>query len=59
VTLSSEQASFARDHTEGLPVDIVLADYRELPARLNTKFDKILICGMIEHVGYKNYRTLM
>ena len=22
-------------------------------------FDKILVCGMIEHVGYKNYRTLM
>jgi cyclopropane-fatty-acyl-phospholipid synthase len=22
-------------------------------------FDKVLICGMIEHVGYKNYRNLV
>lgn len=59
VTISTEQAGFAREHTAGLPVDIVLADYRDLPASLDTKFDKILICGMIEHVGYKNYQTLM
>jgi len=59
VTLSSEQATVARDHTQGLPVDIVLADYRDLPVKLGAKYDKILICGMIEHVGYKNYRTLL
>ena len=59
VTLSQEQAEFARDHTAGLPVDIVLADYRDLPGKLGTRYDKILICGMLEHVGYKNYATLM
>jgi len=59
VTISSEQAEYARDYTAGLPVDIVLADYRDLPEKLGTRFDKILICGMIEHVGYKNYRSIM
>ncbi|NIL93344.1 MAG: cyclopropane fatty acyl phospholipid synthase [Woeseiaceae bacterium] len=59
VTISTEQAQFARDHTEGLPVDIVLSDYRDLPSTLDSKYDKILICGMLEHVGYKNYRSLM
>jgi cyclopropane-fatty-acyl-phospholipid synthase len=59
VTLSTEQAEYARDHTAGLPVDIVQADYRELPALLDSRFDKVLICGMIEHVGYKNYASIM
>jgi cyclopropane-fatty-acyl-phospholipid synthase len=40
-------------------VDIVLSDYRDLPERFDSRFDKILICGMIEHVGYKNYANLM
>ncbi|MDH3750212.1 MAG: cyclopropane fatty acyl phospholipid synthase, partial [Gammaproteobacteria bacterium] len=59
VTLSNEQARFARDHTAGLPVDIVPSDYRDLPNKLETRYDKILICGMIEHVGYKNYGKIM
>jgi cyclopropane-fatty-acyl-phospholipid synthase len=59
VTLSKEQAEYARKHTSGLPVDIVLCDYRELPERFDQRFDKILVCGMIEHVGYKNYAKLM
>ena len=59
VTLSKEQAEYARKYTSGLPVDIVLGDYRELPERFDKRFDKILSCGMIEHVGYKNYAKLM
>lgn len=59
VTLSSEQAEYARDYTTGLPVDIVNSDYRDLPATLDSRYDKVLICGMIEHVGYKNYGTIM
>ena len=59
VTISAEQAEFARDHTAGLPVDIVMSDYRDLPGNLDSQYDKILICGMLEHVGYKNYRGLM
>lgn len=59
VTISQEQASCAERFTRGLPVDIVLADYRDLPERVAGRFDKVLICGMIEHVGYKNYSALM
>ncbi|MBT8098097.1 MAG: cyclopropane fatty acyl phospholipid synthase, partial [Gammaproteobacteria bacterium] len=59
ITLSTEQARYADDFTVGLPVDIVRADYRDLPLQLKGRYDKILICGMIEHVGYKNYGTLM
>ena len=59
VTISAEQAEYAREYTAGLPVDIVLSDYRDLPSLLDARYDKILICGMIEHVGYKNYGTLI
>ena len=47
VTLSKEQVEYARKYTSGLPVDIVLSDYRELPGKFDSRFDKILICGMI------------
>lgn len=60
ISLSREQVDYARRFTAGLPVDIVEADYRDLPAlRPAGSFDKILVCGMIEHVGYRNYRGLM
>ncbi len=55
ITISDEQAQYAREYTQGLPVEIKLIDYRDL----SEKYDKILVCGMIEHVGYKNYRTFM
>ncbi len=55
ITISDEQAKYAKNYTKGLPVEIRKQDYRDL----NEKFDKILICGMMEHVGYKNYRKLM
>ena len=59
VTLSTEQAAFAREFAAGLPVDIHVSDYRDLPTLFRRKFDKVLICGMLEHVGYRNYRRLM
>lgn len=60
ISLSSEQIDYARRFTAGLPVEILRCDYRDLPAiRPPGSFDKILICGMIEHVGYRNYRQLM
>jgi len=46
---------YARTLCEGLPVEILQRDYRDLRGT----FDKVLVCGMIEHVGYKNYRRLM
>ncbi len=55
VTISKQQAQFAREFCKGLPVDIRLQDYRSL----NEKFDHVLSIGMFEHVGYKNYGTFM
>ncbi len=51
ISISEEQIKFAKDFTKNLSVDIVKTDYRDLEGT----FDKVLICGMIEHVGYKNY----
>lgn len=60
VSISKEQIAYAREYTAGLPVTIVEADYRDLPDMFGgQQFDKVLICGMIEHVGYKNYRTIV
>jgi cyclopropane-fatty-acyl-phospholipid synthase len=55
VTVSKEQADFARKNCEGLPIDIRFQDYR----KISEQFDKIVSVGMIEHVGYKNYREYM
>lgn len=59
VSISTEQIAYARQYTAGLPVKIIEADYRDLPDMFGGQhFDKVLICGMLEHVGYKNYRTI-
>ena len=52
VTVSKEQLKLGKELCKGLPVEIRLQDYREV----NDKFDRIVSVGMIEHVGYKNYR---
>lgn len=51
VTVSKEQASLAQQRCEGLPVTIVLEDYRQLTGR----FERIASVGMFEHVGRRNY----
>jgi len=53
VTVSQEQAEYARDICRGLPIEIRLADYRTLDER----FDRVFSIGMFEHVGVKNYPT--
>ncbi|WP_114238155.1 cyclopropane fatty acyl phospholipid synthase [Dyella sp. C9] len=53
ITVSQEQAEFARELCDGLPVEIRLQDYREL----DEPFDAIFSIGMFEHVGALNYRT--
>ena len=53
ITVSEEQAEYARQLCAGLPIEIRLQDYRELDER----FDAILSIGMFEHVGGLNYRT--
>jgi cyclopropane-fatty-acyl-phospholipid synthase len=53
VTVSKEQAAYARELCKGLPIDIRLQDYREI----NEPFDAVFSIGMFEHVGALNYRT--
>jgi cyclopropane-fatty-acyl-phospholipid synthase len=53
VTVSKEQAEYARGICAGLPVEIRLQDYRDV----EDTFDAIWSIGMFEHVGGKNYRT--
>jgi cyclopropane-fatty-acyl-phospholipid synthase len=53
--ISQEQVRYARELCRGLPVNIVLADYRDAKGR----FDKVASIGLCEHVGHKNYRKLM
>ena len=55
ITVSKEQASLAEERCSGLPVKIVVQDYRDLTGQ----FDAVASVGMFEHVGYKNYRTFM
>jgi len=53
--ISKEQVKYAREHSKGLPVKIIQADYREAKG----EYDKVVSIGMCEHVGYKNYKTFM
>ncbi|ENO13027.2 cyclopropane fatty acyl phospholipid synthase [Marinobacter nanhaiticus D15-8W] len=55
VTISREQAAWARKQYPDLPLEFRLQDYREV----NDTFDRIVSVGMFEHVGNKNYRTFM
>lgn len=55
ITVSKAQAELARERCRGLPVEILLEDYRELAGR----FDRIYSLGMFEHVGRRNYRTYL
>jgi len=51
ITLSTEQADYARELCAGLPIEIRLLDYRDIDER----FDRVFSIGMFEHVGLKNY----
>ncbi|RCS30487.1 cyclopropane fatty acyl phospholipid synthase [Rhodanobacter denitrificans] len=53
ITVSQQQADYARELCSGLPIEIRLQDYREV----NEQFDAVYSIGMFEHVGGKNYRT--
>ncbi|MCK4414786.1 MAG: cyclopropane fatty acyl phospholipid synthase [Candidatus Eisenbacteria sp.] len=52
ITVSKEQIELGHELCRGLPVEFRLTDYRNL----NEKFDRLVSVGMIEHVGYRNYR---
>ena len=55
VTISREQQQFAANWCRGFDVCIELSDYR----RLRGTFDRAVSVGMVEHVGFKNYRTYL
>jgi len=55
ITISKEQAEYARQYCAGLPIEIRFQDYREV----NEPFDRIVSLGMFEHVGHLNYSTYM
>jgi cyclopropane-fatty-acyl-phospholipid synthase len=55
LTVARAQVELARERCRGLPVDIWLADYREADG----VFDAVVSIGIMEHIGYKNYRTYM
>ena len=55
ITVSREQAAYARERYQELPVEIRVQDYREL----DEPFDRIASIGMFEHVGHKNHRAFM
>ena len=55
VNLSTEQVKLARELCAGLPVEIRQQDYREVEGT----YDAVISIGILEHVGYKNYRSYM
>jgi cyclopropane-fatty-acyl-phospholipid synthase len=55
VTVSKEQVALGTEMCRGLPVTLELMDYRKVSGR----YDAVVSIGMLEHVGYKNYRTFM
>jgi cyclopropane-fatty-acyl-phospholipid synthase len=54
-TVSKEQVALAKERCVGLPVDIRLDDYRNARG----SYDAVVSIGLMEHVGFKNYRTYM
>ncbi len=55
LTVSAEQAKYARDFCKGLPVEILLKDYREAKGQ----YDRVVSIAMFEAVGQKYFRTFM
>ena len=54
-TVAQEQVKWARDHYGHLPIDIRLDDYRNATG----SYDAVVSIGLMEHVGWKNYRHYM
>ena len=55
ITVSTEQVAYAKEHSEGLPIEWLLKDYRSLSGT----YDRVVSVGMFEHVGRKNYPVFM
>lgn len=59
ITISRAQLALAEQRCRGLPVTLLLQDYRLLECPADRRFDKIVSVGMFEHVGLKNYATYL
>lgn len=63
VTVSKQQVELGRQRCAGLPVELRLQDYRlvglEPSSGEQHAFDAVISIGIMEHVGYKNYRAYM
>lgn len=61
IDIGIEANRFAKEHCKNLPITLYQCDYRDInsynPKKI--KFDKVVSIGVLEHVGYKNYSTLM
>lgn len=58
INVSGEQLRAARELAAGLPVEFVQCDYRDVAAYTGGgPFDRVVSCGMFEHVGRKNHRA--
>jgi cyclopropane-fatty-acyl-phospholipid synthase len=55
ISISKEQIQWAREHWKGLKVEYRLGDYREITGL----YDAVVSIGLLEHIGFKNYRTFM
>ncbi|OGK59218.1 cyclopropane-fatty-acyl-phospholipid synthase [Candidatus Roizmanbacteria bacterium RIFCSPLOWO2_02_FULL_40_13] len=53
ISIAKEQITYAKNFTKKLPVTLKVQDYRDIKG----KYSKVFSGGMIEHVGYKNYRN--
>ncbi len=54
-TVSKNQYEYAKERYKHLPVEFHLDDYRNAKG----KYDRVISIGIMEHVGYKNYRAYM
>ena len=55
LNVSKQQVELGRELCKGLPVELRLQDYRNAEG----EYDRVISIGILEHVGYKNYRTYM
>jgi cyclopropane-fatty-acyl-phospholipid synthase len=55
INISKEQVKLGKELCKGLPVELRLQDYREVSGQ----YDAVISIGILEHVGYKNYRIYM
>ena len=55
VTISKAQVELGTELCRGLPVELRLEDYRAVDGL----YDRVISIGIMEHIGYKNYRIYM